>query len=378
MAVSSVVRFEQILEGALGEKEKIWAQRYAKQVRESEGFEVPQPNQANKVFVEKAPRCYDTRVFAIEGTEEEETTEEISAVAAREEKVLTAVSIGKLSGGQEARHVGTISNDKSDGGKMKQVNTSRDASKVTTDDVLTKEDSSSLEEEEKEEEEIEEEVRRTTRHVSSKATEKAVKEDQIDSKTQNIKPSIPAGHKRSCMCAICKQARRKEEQALKEQGMPLSKKISEKKKLSFNELELPSAEWEAYVITKDNGEDEMVYRSSEGIPCYSIDMVPQVEKWRLDKGRISWRNIRKAVSWIRSIGVTSNTSLPSENKDAALDAVVLHRIFNLGSEKCVWQKPSIRELDSKKGRGASSGDTVEASMRKRQRKSKHAEPSKLD
>ena len=177
------------------------------------------------------------------------------------------------------------------------------------------------------------------------------------------------------MCAICKQARRKQEQALKEQGMPLSKKISEKRKFSFNELELPSADWKAYVITKDNGEEELVYRSSEGIPCYSLDMVPQVEKWRLDKGKISWRNIRKAVSWIRAIAMTSNTNISSENKDAALDAVVLHRIFSLGSEKCIWQKPSIRELDT---RGASHGDAVDASMRKRQRKSKHAEPSKLD
>ena len=160
--------------------------------------------------------------------------------------------------------------------------------------------------------------------------------------------------------------------------MPLSKKISDKKKFSFNELDLPSAEWKAYVITKDNGEEEMVYRSSEGIPCYSIDMVPQVEKWRLDKGRISWKNIRKAVSWIRSIAVTTKTSMPSENKDAALDAVVLHRIFNLGCEKCIWQKPSIREADTKRRRGSSHEDTFEASMRKRQRKSKHAEPSKLD
>ncbi len=289
-----VLRYEDIrFKGALGPKEvELFADIPQETVYENQAL----------VYVEESPLCYDTRVF--EDKEEIEDDEQQN-VAREEEGVKvggteTLVVHKKDAGQDDTRDEGTL-----DGMKEEEETLARKASG----------DAASLPgsamEDGKEGRDVSDGLKRKS--APSPGSEK----EQVREK------------KRTKLRKSSSEEKKRAPSAQKTGGRPGTSTLklpTNKKKFTHDELQLPSPDWKAYIVSRGKKDKNMVYHSPEGIICHSLEMVKGVESRRSKtlKFKGALHGLMRSVDTLKK---NPNAMDGLDVTHVSRDAVVLYRIW---------------------------------------------------
>ncbi|WPT18246.1 hypothetical protein PSENEW3_00006247 [Picochlorum sp. SENEW3] len=341
-----VLTYEDIrFKGALGRKEAELFSQISPQETSYENHAL--------VYVEESPLCYDTRVFEEKEEEEEyerqqrqqqsggaKEEEEVKEAATQQATVVQRKNTMEMEHG-DPRGTGTHSDDveKVQKPAVKELRETAevqgtDAPPGKSDEVEEEQSRLVVDEEDISGEDRDEaDVGGVPEPTIEEAKEKGDVSDGRKRKSAplsaSVKEQVPE-KKRTKSRKTSSVEKEKQKTAgprvTRTSPRTAAVKLPNKKKFTHDELQLPSPEWKAYIVSMGKKEKNMVYHSPEGIICHSLEMVKGVESKRLESLKLKGA----LHGLMRSVGKLKRDPSAMDSLDAkhlSRDAVLLYRIW---------------------------------------------------